>query len=205
MMVRIQALMVLTICVVGALCLRGAFRESGSEDGGAPALEVKHRYLVVSIEGPADWVKQHQFSIRWQGKTVSLPVAFRIPGPGDKVKLGAGPEREKYLIIGNQEVPVTAKPETQFRVGNELGFAFHPEESHRKGVVAFSLANWVVVCPRDQPGEVSPDADNKEIKRVGNIVEERLQKLLAEKRVIDVKPEMENKAEPGTPADRPRD
>jgi hypothetical protein len=188
-MTRIIALVALILLLSGAFFLSRSFDNPSRGDADAAALDIKYRYLVVSIEGPADWVKQHRFLVRWQGKTISLPVAFRVPGPAEDVELGAGPEIMKYLVIGNEEVPVTAKQETEFRVGNEMGVAFYPEKSLRAGATAFSLATWVVVCPPDQQGEVSPDADEGQIKRVGNKVERRLHELIDEGRVIDVRPD----------------
>jgi hypothetical protein len=173
----ILALIVLTVLAAG--CARTER---------APSLEVKNRYLVVSIEAPGDWAKKHTFSIDWQGKTVTLPVVFRVAGPADKFKLGAGPEIMKYLQIGNKEIPVTAQPDTPFRVGNELGFGMVPENASSGNAVAFSLASWVAVSPPDYPGPSHPTAGRAELERAGNLVAQRLQELLAAGRVIDVEP-----------------
>jgi len=188
-MARIAALSALLLCLSGAFFLSGRFDAPRHLEGEGATLEVKYRYLLVTVEGPADWVKEHRFSTNWQGKPVTLPVAFRVAGPAENVKLGAGPEILKYLKIGESTLPVIAEPETEFRVGNELGFGVHPEKSPRTGGMAFSLVHWVVVAPLDQPGEVSPYLDNAEVKRASNKVEKRLQQLLAQARVIDVEGE----------------
>jgi len=159
-----------------------------AKTGQSPTLEITHRYLVVSIEAPGDWAKKHTFSIQWEGKTVTLPVAFRVAGPAEKFKLGAGPEMMKYLKIGDREIPVTGKPETEFRVGNELGFGMIRENGSTDGAVALALASWVAVSPVDCPGPSNPNAGTKELERAGNQVEQRLKELLAAGRVIDVEP-----------------
>jgi hypothetical protein len=165
----------------------GAWYYSRSEEKQA-GLEVKYRYLVVSIEAPDEWVKRHRFTIQWERKTVELPVAFRIAGPADKFKLGAGPEIMHYLAIGDEEVPVTGTPDTKFRVGNELGFAMIPEKSSRQGAVAFSLVTWVAISPVDQPGQVGPDGNKAEMAEAGNTLAKRLKELIAAGRVIDLQP-----------------
>jgi len=178
------------IAILGLLLIIGVgLIGLGRADSESKSLEIKYRYLIVSIEAPAAWEKAHAFSIQWQGKTVPLPVAFRIPGPAENYSLGAGPEQLKYLKIGKDKLPVTAKPDTQFRVGNELGFAIIPEKSSRPEVVAFSLATWVAVSPPEQPGAVGPDLEKDEMKRAGNKLEKRLKELIAAGRVIDLQPD----------------
>jgi len=75
--------------------------------------------MVVSIEPAGEWADKHNFTIEWDGKVVALPVAFRVPGSA-QYKLGAGPEVMKYLVIGDKKIPVTSRPDTEFRVGNEV-------------------------------------------------------------------------------------
>jgi len=94
----------------------------------------------------------------------------------------------KYLKIGDREISVIAKPETAFRVGNELGFGMIRENGSRDGAVALALASWVAVSPVDCPGPSNPNAGTKELERAGNQVEQRLKELLAAGRVIDVEP-----------------
>lgn len=182
-MVRVTSLLGLAVLVgLGAWYFSSRFEDKQA------GLEVKYRYLVVTVEAPKDWVKQHTFSIVWEGKTVELPVAFRVPNPAgnENFDLGAGPEIMHYLVIGDQKVPVTGKPECKFRVGNAGAFAMIPEQSFRRGAVAFSLAFWVAVSPVEQPGLVKPDG--KEMLESGNLVAKRLKKLIAAGRVIDVQP-----------------
>lgn len=137
--------------------------------------DIKYRYFVVSIEAPADWVKGHRVTIQWQGKTVPLPVVFRVAGPADGFNMSAGPEQMKYLKIGKEKIPVTCKPDSKFRVGNESVIAFPTEKSIRKDVLAISLVTWAAVSPVEQD---SPK----------NVLTKRLKELLAAGQVIDVQP-----------------
>lgn len=152
-------------------------------------MEVKYRYLVVSIEAPHEWVKQHHFFIEWHGETVELPVAFRIPDPTEDYQLGAGPELFKYLVIGKTKIPVTAESDTPFRVSNEGGVAMIPETGTRPGVVAFSLVHWVTVSPPEQPGQIDPLALDKEMLVGNEKLQKKLAKLKATGRVIDLTPD----------------
>jgi hypothetical protein len=175
-------------CLLGVVAIGLFFSQHSQRD--VAELELKYRYLVVSIEAAPAWVKGHKFSIQWQGKTVPLPVAFRVPGVfAEDFHLDAGPELEKHLVIGRAKIPVTGEPETQFRVGNEGGVASIPEPASRKGAVALSFANWVVISPPEQPGEVNPQFPPGEVEAAGKKLESRLRVLVAAGQVIDVQPD----------------
>ena len=181
-MIRFIALAGLVVISVTAFFL---FRPASPSQG---ELQIKHRYLLVSVEGPPEWVKKHRIFIRWQGKNEFLPVVFRVAGAGDKMQLGAAPEFKRSLEIGDTKVPVQVEPATKFRVSNEFGVSFIPEPSTRAGATAFAIANWVTVSPVDQPGKTSPMAGEKELVAAGNTVAGQVKKLLATGRVIDVMP-----------------
>jgi RNA polymerase sigma factor (sigma-70 family) len=149
-------------------------------------MEIKYRYLVVTIEAPPGWEAKHSFSIEWEGKKVQLPIAFRVPGLAENFKLGAGPEIMKYLKIGDKEIPVTSTESVAYRVGNELGFAMIAEKSSKKDALAFSLAGWATVSPVDYPGPSNPNAAKEDIERVGGMLGRRLKDLIAAGKVIDV-------------------
>jgi hypothetical protein len=185
-MLMTRFLAIIGLLTLVAICL---FCSQYSRRDGAE-LELKYRYLVVSIEAPPAWVKGHKFSIQWQGKTVPLPVAFRVPGfVVEDFHLGAAPEEEKYLVIGRAQIPVTGEPETQFRVSNEGGVDYIPEPASRKGAVALSVASWVVICPPNQPGQVNPRFPPGEFEAASRKLESRLKALVAAGQVIDVQPD----------------
>lgn len=179
-MVRFIALVGLVVVSVAAFLL---FRPASPSQG---ELQIKHRYLLVSVEGPLEWVKNHRIFIRWQGKVESLPVVFRVTGAGDKMQLGAAPEFKRSLEIGDAELPVQVEPATKFRVSNEFGVSFIPESSTRAGATAFAIASWVTVSPSDQPGKTSPMAGQKELLAAEKTIAGEVKKLLAAGRMIDV-------------------
>lgn len=181
-MVRLTAVLLL-LAIVGV----GFMWTTRGKDESA-GLEVKYRYLVVSIEAPPAWQRQHRFFVDWQGEQVELPVAFRISGIVEDFQLGAGPEMFCYLRIGSEKLPVRAEPDTTFRVSNEGGVAFLPETSPQKGSVAFSLVHWVTVSPPDYPGQINPLAIDKESLTGNEKLAKKLAKLKATGRVIDVNP-----------------
>jgi hypothetical protein len=151
-------------------------------------LDLRYRYLVVCIEGPRGWETQHRFAIRWQGRAVQLPVAFRVPAADAERPMGAGPENFRYLEIGEERIPVTAQPDTEFQVRNTPAVAIIPEKTSRDGAVGLSIATWVAISPPDHPGQVSPVAGEDEFRSAGRTVEKRFQALLAAGRVIDMGP-----------------
>ena len=182
-MTRIIALAGLLVVLLTAYLL---FHPAKPSQGG---LQIKHRYLLVTVEGPPEWVENHQFSIRWQGQVQTLPVVFRVAGAGENMRLGALPEIESSLIIGTTKLPVQVEPATEFRVSNEFGVSFMPEPGTHGDVTALSIAGWVTVSPKDQPGKTSPMAGNDEFLATGKTVEVEVKKLLVAGRVIDVPPE----------------
>lgn len=167
--------------------------ERANTDDDKGGLEIKYRYLVVEAVGPVDWEKTHTFSVHWKNKDVPLPVLFRVVGPAEDFEMKSGGEIFGHLKIGDEKVPVKAKPDTEFQVRN-TAFGFLPEESSHKNRTALSLAASVFISPPDFPGELSPD-DLKEGLRVGTVkawgknLARRVRELVDDGRVIDVTPE----------------
>ncbi len=179
-MTRIIALAALIVVSVTAFFL---LRPASSSHG---ELDIRHRYLLVSVEGPPEWVKNHRIFIRWQGKVETLPVVFRVAGTAENMHLGAATEFKRCLVIGAIEVPVQIESPTEFRVSNEFGVSFIPEPSTKRGVTGLAIASWVTVSPLNEPGKTSPMAGEKEMLAAGNTVAVQVRKLLAAGRVIDV-------------------
>jgi hypothetical protein len=175
-----RPLILLAIAVlVLVLAARWRDRVPASREG---QLDLKYQYLVVTADGPAEWVKQHRFTIDWEGKPVQLPVICRVPARSGQT-IGAGPEAERYLDIGNQRLPVAAEPDTVFHVCNMGALVILPEESEKRSAVGLSFVTWVTVSPPSYPGvgldPASREEANKELKT-------EFQALLAAGKVIDV-------------------
>ncbi|HZU34578.1 MAG TPA: efflux RND transporter permease subunit [Gemmataceae bacterium] len=151
-----------------------------------PTLEVKYQYLLVNVAGPAAWKKTHRFFIRWKGKSVAVPVVFRVPGRAENFKLCSAGEKFGHLLIGDEKVPVLAKPDTKFDVRNTLSLIFLNEASPRKNVVAFSIGSLVLLCPSDNLGELGPNAKVAEMQASGASWEKELKKLVADGKVIEI-------------------
>lgn len=145
-------------------------------------LDLKYQYLVVTADGPAEWVKQHRFSIDWEGNPVPLPVIFRVPGRSG-LTMGAGPEAERYLKIGTQSLPVTAESGADFHVRNMGALVILPEESEKWGPVGLSFVTWVTVCPPSYPGVGLDPASREEAQKE---LRAEFQKRLTSGTVIDV-------------------
>ncbi len=158
------------------------WRSSQKEETGSGAC----RYLVVYVAGPNEWMKEHKFTTRWQGKEVPLPVIFRVKGTIEKFEMGSPGEIFGQLEIGDVTVPVTADPDTKFQVRNTGAVSFIQEKSNRKGAVGLSIASSVAISPPDFPGEVSPTAGNGELETAGINLEKRLKDLIAQGQVVDV-------------------
>src|SRR5258708_23734496 len=84
-------------------------------------LELEYRYLVVSVDASSEWKDRHTVSIVWDGKRATLPLAFRLPGSANNIRLGAGPEISRVLHVGTKDIPVEVDPPTEIRVGNQPG------------------------------------------------------------------------------------
>jgi hypothetical protein len=156
-----------------------------SSDGG---LEVKYRYLLVDVVGPPEWQKNHSFSVRWQGKDLSLPVVFRVAGVAENIEMGSGGEIFGHLLIGKEKAPVSAKPDTKFQVRNTGVIAFIGEKSSKKDTVAFSIATFVAMSPPEHPGELSPIAKDGERDSAGKKLEKRVKQVIAAGSVVEVQP-----------------
>ncbi len=157
-----------------------------SEGGG---LEVKYRYLLVEVVGPAEWEKKHAFSVRWQGKDLPLPVVFRVAGAGENFKMGSGGENFGHLIIGKDKAPVSAKPDTKFQVRNTGIVAFISEKSSKKDTeVAISIATSVAMSSPEFPGELSPIAKEGERESAGKRLETRIRQVIAAGNVVEIQP-----------------
>jgi hypothetical protein len=174
------------VLAIVLLMAGGGCAASEADADEAPGLQLKYRYLVVYASGPAEWEKDHAFSVRWQGKDVRLPVVFRVAGPADDFDMGSGGELFGHLRIGKARVPVTAKPDTKFQVRNTGVVALVPEKSPRKDTAVISIATSVAISPPDYPGELGPDAKNQERKSSGERLGKRLKGLIAAGRVIEV-------------------
>ena len=89
-MARLTAILAIALLLGGMWYVFKANTDRGS-------IETKYHYLLVEVIGPDDWVKKHEFSLRWQGKNVPLPVVFRLADPGEKLA-GSASEISGYLI-----------------------------------------------------------------------------------------------------------
>lgn len=174
--------------IAGALIAGAFYVYRFDANGGGAGLEVKYRYLVVEAVGPAEWEKKHGFSIQWQGKDVQLPVVFCVPGRAENFEMGSGGEIFGHLKIGEERVPVAAKPDTKFQVRNTGIVAFIGERGSRKDAVAFSIATSVAMSPPEHPGELNPNATEGEAESSGKKLEKRVQELVAAGRVIEIVP-----------------
>jgi hypothetical protein len=164
---------------------------SGSPTGsgqGGPGLEVKSRYLVVDVVGPAGWVKEHSFSVQWQGKAMPLPVAFHVSGPAESFEMGSGGEPFGHLTIGTDRVPIAVTPDTKFQVRNTGVVAVVSEKGSQKDLAAMSLVTSVALSPPEHPGEIRADAEQGPVESSGKRLEKRLNELVASGRVIEVAP-----------------
>jgi hypothetical protein len=175
-----RLLIILAVAVV-VLVLAARWRDwvPSSREG---QLDLKYQYLVVTADGPAEWAKQHRFTIDWEGKPVQLPVILRVP-TSSGLSMGAGPEAERYLKIGEQRFPVTADPATEFHVRNTGTLVILPEESDKRGGVGLSVVTWVTISPPSYPGfGIDPDSREEAQKEL----KAEFQKLLAAGKTIDV-------------------
>jgi hypothetical protein len=130
--------------------------------------------------------ERHNVSIVWEGKRVSLPVAFRLPGPGDNIRLGAGPESSRVLHVGTKDIPVEVDPPTNIRVGNQPGVALLTESAIRDDKVIISVASEVSVWPANRnPSHPMPETEH-ELLSAGNPLKKELAQLLAQGRVIEL-------------------
>jgi hypothetical protein len=140
---------------------------------------------VVDIIGPPEWEKTHSFSIRWRGKDFQLPVVFSVAGPAEGFKMGSRGENFGELEIGNEVVPVTAKPDTKFQTRNTGVVAYVVEERSRKEVT-ISVATSVAISPPEHPGELGPNALEGEVESSAKKLENRLNELIAGDHVIEI-------------------
>src|SRR5262249_42005068 len=157
--------------VVCMVVLAGACHLCSVSPGESSQLEIKYRYLVVEVVGPAEWEKKHKFSIPWKGKDMELPVVFRVPRPAEKFAMGSPGEIFGQLQIGKERLPVTAKPETKFQVRNTGAIAFIEEKSAQKGTVTLSIATSVAMSPPEFRGNISPELKEDEVKSAGKRLE----------------------------------
>ena len=179
--VRITALSIMAVMFV--LLARHLYLEN--HPGAGDGLAIKHRYLLVEVVGAPDWEKEHTFSVRWRGKDLPLPVVFRVPGVAD-FKMGSAGEIFGYLEIGDEQAPVSARPDTKFQTRNTGAFALIAEKRSFWGTASFSIANSVFISPPEHPGDLSPLAGNSEWETAGNRLEKRIGEVIAMGNVIDV-------------------
>jgi hypothetical protein len=187
-MKRATILTILTIPMCLVLVAAAFYLYAPSRRDEARGLEVPYRYLVVEVVGPAEWQKEHAFSIRWKGTDMPLPVVFRVAGIAENFDMGSGGEIFGHLDIGDEKVPVTAKPDTKFQVRNTGVIALIGEKGSREDKVAFSIAFSVFISPPEFPGELGPEFTDGEMESLGTKLEKRVKELVDAGRVIELVP-----------------
>jgi hypothetical protein len=157
-----------------------------SDSDRSASLELEYRYLVVSVDASSEWKDRHTVSIVWEGKRVTLPLAFRLPGSVDNIRLGAGPETSRVLHVGTKDIPVEVDPPTEIRVGNQPGVALLTERVIHGDKAIISVTTEVSVWP-DQAAPPHPMPESAaEILEAGDPLNKRLAQLLSEGRVIEL-------------------
>lgn len=180
-MIRFTAIMLIGVLLVVLIGGR-----NGLFDDRSPSFDLKHNYLVVTIEGPPKWNEENEFSIQWDGRAVPLPIVIRAPAGDGTFQMGAEAEIFNSLRIGNKSIPVTAKGKGEYRTRNTGAFAFIQENTTRRNAVGASFAYWVEISPPDYPGLINPIDRQPGFETAGKNLKERLSELLAAGKVIDV-------------------
>ncbi|QVL31460.1 hypothetical protein KIH39_21825 [Telmatocola sphagniphila] len=169
MKIRIISLIV----VVGILLTLIAIPLVQNHLQAANRLKVEHRYLLVTVDGPADWQNQHAVSLIWKEKKIFLPILIKV-AHDNEIRMGA---EANSIVVKSEKFEVQIQPESTFLASNRPVVTFIPEG--RLDTNAFSIATWVVISPQRMPLE-------RNSKNLEDELAQKVQKLIADGNILDL-------------------